>query len=168
MLSKPIHNPQSSIRNPSGFSLLEVIVVLLIVSIAGAVVMPSMRTGLSGMRLEAKGRDLATLCRSARILAVGQQSVYRVAVERDKNRIFLADAYHEKVRDFELTDEIQIDAVKYEGNDDHEQVLFINFYPNGRADEAEVWLKNNRGRKVLIKTELLTGTARLIVPREQR
>jgi prepilin-type N-terminal cleavage/methylation domain-containing protein len=167
-----IRNPQldqSAIRNPQlarGFTLIELIVVLVIIVTAMAVVMPSMRTGLAGMRLESKGRDLVTLCRTARTLAVGEQRVYRIAVQKDRNAIALVDAYHVKVRDFDLTDEFKITSVKYEGQESRDLVVYVGFYPNGRSDDAELALESDRGRKMTIKTDLITGTAKLIIPRE--
>ncbi len=163
--------PHSAFRIPQsrrGFTLIEIIVVLVIIAVAMAVVMPSMRTGLAGMRLEAKGRDLVTLCRTARTLAVGEQRVYRIAVQKDRNRIFLVDAYHEKVRDFELTDEIKVSSVKYEGEESRNPAVYISFYPNGRADDAELVLENDRGRKVTVKTDVITGSAKLTIPKEPR
>lgn len=151
-----------------GFTLIELIVVIVIIAVASALVMPSMRSGLSGVRLEAKGRDLATLCRFARTLAVGEQRVYRIRIEKEKNSIFLTDAYHEKVRSFDLTREIMLEAFKYEGEESREPIVFLNFYPNGRADEAELVLKNKQGREVIVKTDVLTGTAKLVIPREQQ
>ncbi|MBI2822082.1 MAG: prepilin-type N-terminal cleavage/methylation domain-containing protein [Acidobacteria bacterium] len=150
-----------------GFTLFEIIIVVVIIAVAAAVVAPSMRRGLAGMRLETKGRDLATLCRAARTLAVGEQSVYRLGIEQDKHSIFLADAYRNKIRDFDLTDEIRLEAVRYEGGENQEAVLYVNFYPNGRADEVELTLKNEQDRRVILKTDVLTGTARLVVSRER-
>ncbi|HEY3132113.1 MAG TPA: prepilin-type N-terminal cleavage/methylation domain-containing protein [Acidobacteriota bacterium] len=173
-------NPQSAIRIPQlshsafripqsrrGFTLIEVVIVLVIIAVAMAVVMPSMRTGLAGMRLEAKGRDFVTLCRTARTLAVGEQRVYRIAVQRDRNIIFLADAYHDKVHDFGLSDEIKVSSVKFEGEESRDPAVYISFYPNGRADDAELVLENDRGRKVIVKTDVITGSAKLTIPKER-
>ena len=155
-------------RRPAcaGFTLIEMIVVMAIIALAAVIAIPAMRGGLSGMRLETKGRDLATLCRAARTLAVGEQRPYRIAIEPAQNHIFLVDAYHEKIRDFDLTEEIKLESVKYEGRENHDRIVYVGFYPNGRADEVELTLRNDRGRRVVLKTDLLTGTARLTVPRE--
>lgn len=154
-------------HSAAGFTLVEIIVVIVIIAVSGAILMPSMRTGLAGIRLEAKGRDLAALCRMARTLAVGEQQVYRIGLQRDSNSVFLADAYHERVRDFDLTEEIKLDTVKYEGKEPHEETVFVSFYPNGRADEAEVVLSNRQGRKVVLTTDVLTGMARVAVRGER-
>jgi general secretion pathway protein H len=173
--AQPVHRMQLMFLRPSaprdrderGFTLIEIIVVLAIIAIASAVLMPAMRTGLSGIRLEAKGRDLATLCRMARTMAVGEQHVYRIGLERHTNSVFLADTYHEKLRDFDLTEEIEIDSIKYEGKEAAEDTVFLSFYPNGRADDVEIVLKNRGGRRIVLRTDILTGAARISLGREQ-
>ena len=155
-------------RGSRGFTLIEIIIVVVIIAVASGILMPAMRSGLSGIRLEAKGRDLATLCRMARTMAVGEQSVYRIGLEREKNSIFLADAYHEKLRDFDLTDEITLDSIKVDGSEANDETVFLSFYPNGRADEAELVLQNKQGRKITLRTEVLTGSARVSLGQEKR
>ena len=167
-VGKRVRDTTENVKSDRGFTLVEIIVVVAIIAAASAIAMPSMKRGLSGMRLETKGRDLAMLCRAARTLAIAEQHVYRIAVERDKGSIALVDAYRQKVRDFDLSAEIKLDTVSFEGEEGRDPILYISFYPNGRSDEAEIVLKNEQGRKVILKTDVLTGMARVTVPRELR
>ena len=53
-----------------GFSLVEAVVVLLLFGVSAAVALPSLRTGLTGMRAAAAARHLAALVQSTRVRAV--------------------------------------------------------------------------------------------------
>jgi prepilin-type N-terminal cleavage/methylation domain-containing protein len=69
---------KSSKIDRSGFSLLEVFIVLLVMSLAAVLVAPSFTRGFKGLELETSGRDLVTIMKLARSQAIAKQQVFRV------------------------------------------------------------------------------------------
>ena len=76
---EPRHRPSGG----AGFSLVEVAVVLLLLGVSAAVALPSMRTGLDGMRAAAAARHLAALVQSTRVRAVMRSVRVGLRFERD-------------------------------------------------------------------------------------
>ena len=76
---EPRHPPTGG----AGFSLVEVAVVLLLLGVSAAVALPSMRTGLDGMRAAAAARHLAALVQSTRVRAVMRSVRVGLRFERD-------------------------------------------------------------------------------------
>lgn len=72
-----------------GFTLLELIVTLFILSLATALVAPAFNRQFGSLRLKAAARDIATLCRFARSQAIARQGVLEVVLDRQANAYWL-------------------------------------------------------------------------------
>lgn len=144
-----------------GFSLLEVMIVVLLLAVASAVVYPSMSAGLRGLRLESTARQIVTLMKSARSRAVQQQKLYRVGFHREKNVYILANEYGETIREFALAKELTLREVVLGGKAVEQDPFFVNFYPNGHSDIVTVVLAVDKGRQVQVEVDPITGLARV-------
>ena len=69
--------------HPAGFTLVEAGVVLLLLGVSAALAVPSMRSGLDGMRAAAAARHLAALAQSIRVRAVTRSVHVGLRFERD-------------------------------------------------------------------------------------
>ena len=69
--------------HPAGFTLIEASVVLLLLGVSAALALPSMRTGLDGLRGAAAARHLAALAQSTRVRAVTQSVHVGLRFERE-------------------------------------------------------------------------------------
>jgi len=67
----------------AGFTLVEASVVLVLLGVSAALALPSMRSGLDGMRAAAAARHLAALAQSTRVRAVTQSVHVGLRFERD-------------------------------------------------------------------------------------
>ncbi len=76
-------------RHEAGFTLLELIVVLFILTMATALVAPGFSRSFGQLRLKAAARDVATLCRFARTQAITNQGVVEVVLDRRTNSYWL-------------------------------------------------------------------------------
>jgi len=84
-----IRNPQSAIPS-AGFTLLELLVVLVLISALSAVAFPSIGRGMATLKLKTSSREIAATLRLARSSAVKERNVYRGGFNRGKNEIELA------------------------------------------------------------------------------
>ena len=73
----------------AGFTLLELIAVLFIIAMAAALVGPSIGRSFGQVRLKAAARDLAAVCRFARVQAISHQGVIEVVLDRRTNTYWL-------------------------------------------------------------------------------
>ena len=142
-----------------GFSLFELIVVLVLISLAAALVMPSFSRGLKGLELETTGRDLITRMKHARSQAIAKQKVFRIILFQDENgpqHYIFADEFEQEIRRVSLPKGVSIQL------EEQEFPLKISFYPNGRSSGATFVLRNEQGRRMPIWVDPITGFGKVI------
>jgi len=149
--------------NRDGFTLLELIIVLVLLGAAAAVVVPSFTGGILGLQLETSSRDLITRMRQARVDAVSQQAVFRVVLSGEDSKYskyMLVDEYGRELRSYELPKGISLTAKD-------QLPLTISFYPNGRSSGGSFGLKREGGRELTIRVDPITGFGKVLKdPRE--
>ena len=99
---------------PSGFTLVEILVLLVIMGLAAMLILPSFTSGLQGLELEAACRDLATHMKRARFEAIGRHTVRRIIVTRDDTGAgfyILANEFGEQIGSVDLPDGIVPETV---------------------------------------------------------
>jgi len=142
-----------------GFSLLELVVVLLLLGLASVLVVPSFTGGLSGLQLETSTRDVITVMRHARSEAIAKQQVFRVVLGEDDPlsvKYFLTNDFGEPLKERALPKDFQFQVA-----DDVQLPLTVSFYPNGRSSGASFGIKNKQGKTTAIAVDTITGFAKL-------
>ncbi len=154
-MSRPGRTPANGL---SGFSFLEVFIVLLVMSLAAIVVAPSFTRGFKGLELETSGRDLVTVMKQARSRAIAKQQVFRVILTKADQRCtyILADDFGEKIKEYPLPKD-----VSFYVEDDQELPLTVSFYPNGRSSGGTITLVGAQGKEMPIKVDPVTGFGRV-------
>ena len=150
-------------RQCAGFSLLELVVVVILVSLVVAVVSPSFNSGLRSLELETAGRDLITAMKYARSEAIGKQHVQRIVLEGETDsqaRYCLANEFGEVIKAYPLPA-----GVSFVMADEESRGLIVSFYPNGRSSGADFALKNRQGKEMPITVDPITGFARVVAKR---
>ena len=161
-------------RDRAGFTLLEVLVVLVLVSVITAVVAPSVGTGVQTLRLQSSARHVAAALRLARARAIRQQEVYMVSFDRERGQVTLASGDLDDQRSFDLPREVRLEraallsdtpGTAYSSPD---PVTFF-FSPNGAAQALEVRLVNARGRSLRVVQDAFRRSPRIepVPPEEQ-
>lgn len=145
---------------PRGFSLLELVLVLLIVGLALAVAYPNLARGTAAFRLRAAGRDVLNMLRFAREKAITEQANMLVTADRDKQQVTLADAVGGGARTYALPDDVKIARMLLSGKEVPETSITIRFLPNGSCETAEIVLQSSSGALLRVITDPLTGGAR--------
>lgn len=142
-----------------GFSLLELVVVLLLLGLASVLVVPSFTGGLGGLQLETSTRDVITLMRHARSEAIAKQHVFRVVLgEEDPLSVkyFFTNDFGETIREKELPR-----GFEFQVPDEARLPLTVSFYPNGRSSGAAFGIKNKQGKMTRVAVDTITGFAKL-------
>jgi prepilin-type N-terminal cleavage/methylation domain-containing protein len=144
-----------------GFTLLELIIVVLVIALVVAVTYPSISRGSATIRLRATGRDILSTFRYAREKAVTEQTGMRVVVDREKQELILSDDLGDGPRRYRLPREVKVYRIAQAGTEVAEGPLIVRFLPNGSAENAEVLLKSDAGAYLRIITDPITGGARI-------
>ena len=153
--------PGSDLPSKRGFSLFELLIVLILAALAAGVVMPSFSRGLRGLELETAGRDLITRMKQVRSGAIARQEVSRIILVSSQDGpdyYVLANEFEQEQSRFLLPDRvsIQVQEEQFEG-----PLARINFYPNGRSSGGSFYLQNET-REIEIWVDPITGFARVL------
>lgn len=144
-----------------GFTLLELMVVVLVISLAMGLAYPALSRSTSAIHLRATARDILNTFRYAREKAVTEQTGMRVAVYRDMQELVLTDDFGAGNRRYVLPRDVRIERIRLSGAEVTEGPLLVRFIPNGSSDDAEVLLKSRTGSYLRVLTDPITGGARV-------
>ncbi len=136
-------------RRNAGMTLVEVMVVVTIVAIAGAAILPSVAAGLDSLRLKSTADRLANTFRYAREHALRMQVVCQVTVDPQKNRVEMQALGRQVVRrEWEMPAEITVR--------EYRPRTFV-FTPDGGSPRVQITLENPRGRTAVVEMDVLTA-----------
>ncbi len=158
-----------ALRSRSGFALLEVLVVVLIIGILTSLILPNMGRGSRGVRIRTTARDIVNIMRIARESAIREQAIFLVRVDFVEQNIQLTDAFGEAIKKYPLDKEfLKVEAVRIEGAEARRaDQVDILFYPEGNATAAEMVLQvTGSPEKVTLRTDPVTGIARVVKDKE--
>lgn len=154
----------------SGFTLLELILVMVIACTALALTAPSLRGWSRGAKLRAAADDLVALARRARTQAAGDGAVYRLNIDPN------AGAYRLTVqsgtefaaigssygRRFEIPEGFRIEMTKAVATSG----ATIDFFPNGRTEAARITLSTDQGDSIIVECPSPAERFRVLSPGE--
>jgi general secretion pathway protein H len=166
-------------RSPSsGFSLFELLVVILIIGLISALVMPRMAASLPGVQLKSAARAVAASLRYARSRAVYESTPYIAIFDSTQNilavepietpidaaepnsfRVILNTSELQNV--YEFPQGIEFDVLNDNAADEDPDVFPIFFFPRGDSTGAKIVLKNLRRKQYTITVDTITGTVEI-------
>jgi prepilin-type N-terminal cleavage/methylation domain-containing protein len=149
-----------------GFTLLELIVVMVVIVLTLTVIYPSLSRGSSSLHLRSCSRDVLNTFRYAREKAITEQTGMMVVVERaqqDHNGIVtvcntLGDVIGTP---YVLPKDVQISHIALGGVEVTDDSMTVRFLANGSADFAEVFLKTESGLQYEVISDPTTGGSRI-------
>lgn len=145
-----------------GFTLMELILVLLVLSLVMAVTYPSMSRGRAAFHLRAVGRDVVNALRFARETAVTQQKVMIVVVDSQSQQLTVSDDVGDGARSFVPPSDVKIQGLTGRGIELQQGLLRIRFLPNGSSDDAQILLTSDTGASLKIVADPILGAARIV------
>jgi len=159
----------SAKRLPAGFSLLELIVVLTLLSILTSAIVPVFAGSLESMRRDQAVRELLAVLKFAQERAIADSAEFRVYINEEKGVYWIESLQvaEDGARTFEELGESftdpwvlpeSIEFKKVKARDDRERDLkYISFFPSGACDYVEIELARNDRRTVCIQTKGALG-----------
>jgi prepilin-type N-terminal cleavage/methylation domain-containing protein len=150
-----------------GFSLLELVMVLLIISLAVGLSYPSLKRGTTAFHLRATGRDVLNRLRYAREKAITEQKEMTVTIDRNNQTVAMSDASGEDRKIMTLPEDVKVVEMRSVGQEITDGPLVTRFLPNGSAEDAEIVLKADNGGEIRVIVDPITGGSRIQLPQEK-
>ncbi|MDM8525202.1 prepilin-type N-terminal cleavage/methylation domain-containing protein [Desulfococcaceae bacterium HSG8] len=149
-----------------GFSLLELLVVLVLMSLVSALVAPRLSGSLDSMNSKTTARKIAASLRYARSQAASQGITHIAVFDGVKKRLTITTSPEapedeaDRAKIYDLPGEIRMEG---RGADHIRTDPFqIAFYPSGSSSGGEIFITDEKERLYKITVDFITGTVRLI------
>jgi general secretion pathway protein H len=148
-----IHTILAGIKTKKGFTLLELLIVLLLMGLMLALVGPQITIGLSAITLKSSAKRIATTLNYARGQAIVKKTPYQVSFNNETGTYWVAEKSRSSkqdqsspIKELELPETIKI---KDKGS--------VIFYPNGSSSGGEIIIINEKEKGYLIRVDIITG-----------
>jgi prepilin-type N-terminal cleavage/methylation domain-containing protein len=157
-------------RRARGFTLIELMVVMLLISIVLAVAIPKFGSGPLQDPTKKLSRWMINTVRQLRSAAIQKQTVQSLVIDLNNQRIWISDAGMGEealsaAEDQAMTidNSIQIRNVQYP---DREQLTYgtaeIRFYPQGFSDQALIQLETDDAERLTFMIEPLLPKIKIV------
>jgi len=156
-----------------GFTLLELILVMVMISLVLAMAAPSLRGFTAGRRTADTASQILAMTKLARTQAMSEGRIYRLNIDEDEHSYWLTrqeggafveiESSHGQI--FFLPDRVTFEMQTPEEGFDTENT-YIQFYPDGRSDEASIVITGQMGETVHVLCRSATERFRIMSNRE--
>jgi general secretion pathway protein H len=164
----------------NGFTLLELLVVVVIITLMSTLVAPRMFGSLAHMNLKTEAKRVAAALRYARSQAISEQTSYVALFDLEADRLTIARKDSEE-KPKELPAPVSpadngqdesgqpapmvyalpegITLHKTEAGEElfAEEIIGIEFYPDGNSSGGEVILADERGKRYIVWVHFISG-----------
>jgi len=163
----------------NGFTLLEFLVVLVLISLISALVVPQLTKTLPTINLKTAAKKSSALLRYARNKAVTESWEYLVRIDIDKHLISLIskETDNEKElyersemqetgtefgrKEYKYPNGIRIDKIEMGDDTIESGIAEISFFMEGNSTGGEIYLADENGNNVIITIDFITGITRI-------
>ncbi len=148
---------QSGTGDRTGFTLVEIIIVMLIIGIASGLVGIMISKGSSGRELKLFTKDVSSVLRYARNRAVSEKKIYCFVIDKEEHtyRLFREDTDYTNVKlvmDKAIPDELEMNL-----QDSEEESPHIEFLPHGSSTGGVLEVLHEDGKIYFINVNRITG-----------
>jgi len=142
-----------SASHVDGFTLLELVLVLVVLSVALAMAAPSMQGWSRGSKQRDAAENFLAVTRWARTQAAADARLYRLNIDEQAGKYFLTVQDGQQLvplgksmgQEFEVPEGNRIEVKDLAG----QQLQFLDFYPTGRAQPAIVRITSTHDGRVI-------------------
>lgn len=145
------------IGSQRGFTLVEMLVVMVIMVLAYAMTAPMISAGVSGVELKAAARQLAAGLRKARSEAVAQKNEVVLNLDVEGRQFNFGSGKHA----YRLPEKIEISLFTAQSELTGEKTGAIRFYPDGSSTGGRITLSRDE-RKYLVDVDWMTGQVKIL------
>lgn len=141
-------------RGRGGFTLLELLMVLMVISLAGALVYPNLAPHLQRTSREAALRKMSSSLDDLRRQAVAGGKVLVLLFDDEKGRLLLSEeGAGEKSREFGVPEGLEVFSM---------DPKLLYYFPQGHSSGALLETGDEPGRTVRIEVGSFTGLSRIV------
>jgi prepilin-type N-terminal cleavage/methylation domain-containing protein len=160
----PTGSDPSRSRSQAGFTLLELLVVMLILSVLVGVSVPQFRGTFRHLQLQVVASEVATLLTYAGRRAVARGEVLRVHFDVEGRRYWLVMAPQGSPAETSETISGKFGRVASVPASISlaPSTRNVTFYPDGRADRFELVISDDSSRSFRLATDVRTGRVKLV------
>lgn len=159
--------PQSN--HSRGFTLIEILVVMVLISLVTAFAIPSIRTSLFSDQLKATARRLVGFVTEVSQNAVSNQSEYRISFDLEENHVWATpeaakNKQEEEVKEIklEVPESVTIvDVVSASGDKNSQGTATLYLSKKGYIDKTAIHLRSDDGRDMTIVLSPFLGVTRI-------
>ena len=152
-----------------GFTLLELLVVITLISLVTAITIPSIRTTLFSDQLKASARRLVGFINEVSQEAISSQVEHQVNFGLNKNEIWVGTGAAEDEEDqvgqkrFKVPEQVKItEVVSVSSGNNAEGTVKLYFSKKGYVDKSAIHLRSDDGREMTIVLSPFMGATRII------
>ena len=167
-------------KTSRGFSLIEVLVVVIVIAVLAAIAIPNLTGLYQGARIREAARDITSELRRTRQLGIAKAREYRLCVNLDSEQYMIegglasnsaaAEACGAAGGDWEqeigwsgLPEGVNI-SCSTDGGTDTTGTIAYKFSPNGRGTSGSIYLVDGAGNRFKIVVTSTTGRVRVERP----
>ncbi|MBN2713667.1 MAG: prepilin-type N-terminal cleavage/methylation domain-containing protein [Planctomycetes bacterium] len=148
-------------KKPGGFTLIELMIVIVLIAIAAAIVAPRLSEQILGARVRKTARDFCNICKLARSKSAAEVKEYTVVIDNGKRNMSLkakgGDAVKSSLGKRELPEGI---TVKTEGASGSGRVE-ISFFSDGTSSGSSLSFHDKSGRVIKVVVDKISGLPRV-------
>jgi len=157
----------------SGYTLFELLVVLLLIGMMSALAAPRITGSLPSMQLKTAAKKVAACLRQARSRATAQNQTMRAGFDLQNGRLVVTPeippgqpaSEEPRAASWELTYELPA-AVRFmtataDANRTEDDQFTILFFPTGASSGGEIMLADQRDKTKQVSVDFITGAVRL-------
>ena len=145
-----------------GFTLMEMLLVLVIAVVAMALVVPNLSKGIDSVRLRSSAREIASSFRYLRGYAVSHhtESEFNINVENNRYKITGRN------KSYQVPSSIRIRLITADSEISGQDNGTIRFYPDGSSSGGRVTLESGKNRR-LVDVNWLTGNVEEFIEKDR-
>jgi type II secretion system protein H len=165
--------PRTDRRAPGGFTLLELIAVLVLISTVLAIAAPSLRGFVHGRQTTDTAARMLALTRLARSQAISRGAVHRLNIDAETGVYWLTmqeggafvETTADRRRHYRLPAGVSV-AVEEPQSESEGSAWYVEFHPDGRCDPTTIELTGSEGDVLRIRCLSPSEGFRVVSPAE--